>query len=100
MPMVHGQLGRCSPAPSGHHPPRGTRTGPSRPFLSDPRHHLSIQQPDVLGDSGLALPDVSSFPNTSGFPSGTLWLLFNTCFSSICEAQGLQAGRLRHVNPA
>ena len=48
--------------------PHGTRTGPTRPFLSDPLHHLSIQQPDVLGDLGLALPDVSSFPTHPASP--------------------------------
>lgn len=52
-------------------PPRSSGTEPCRPFLNDPLYHLSIQQPDVSG-TGLALPDVSSFPNTSGFPSGTL----------------------------
>ena len=42
------------PAPSGHRPPRDTRTGPDRPFLGDPPHHLSIQRPDVPGGSGPA----------------------------------------------
>lgn len=69
--MACGQLGRCSPAPCSHRPPRSSGTEPCRPFLNDPLYHLSIQQPDVSG-TGLALPDVSSFPNTSGFPSGTL----------------------------
>lgn len=49
-------------------PACGTRTGPARPFLSDPLHHLSIQQPDVPGDLGLALPDVSSFPTHPASP--------------------------------
>lgn len=45
---------------------------PTRAHLSDPLYHLSVQQPDVSGGLGLALPDVSSFLNTAGFPLGTL----------------------------
>lgn len=47
------QLGRCSQLHPAITPTHGMRTRPDRPFLSDLLHHLSIQQPDVPGDSGL-----------------------------------------------